>query len=93
MSVASAYPWNLFVASAYPWKLLVSSAYPWKLLVASAYPWKSFVDSVDMESVFRSKSVPQIRISIERVLASRCLAMDYSGFQASYHNTVWRGAY
>jgi hypothetical protein len=31
---------------------------------------------------------PRIHISIERVLASHCLAMDYSGFQASCHNII-----
>jgi hypothetical protein len=30
---------------------------------------------------------PRIRVSIERVLANRCLAMDYSGFQTSCHDT------
>jgi hypothetical protein len=55
------------------------------LLSCSAYPWKLLVDFVDMESAFRTKSVftnPHL------ASASRCLALDYSGFQASCHHTV-----
>jgi hypothetical protein len=32
---------------------------------------------------------PRIRIYVEHMLASRCLAVDYFGFWASCHNNVW----
>jgi hypothetical protein len=48
----------------------------------------TFVDSVDEESALRTKSVSMNPHLHRNVLASRCLAMYYSGFQASCHNLV-----
>jgi hypothetical protein len=52
---------------------------------------ETYVDFVDMESAFVSKSVSLTPHVHRNVIASRCLAMDYSGFEVSCHNIIHTG--
>jgi hypothetical protein len=57
---------------------LYSLQSPWKMFVACSHPWKPLLIPLTWKASYVRSRSPQ-----KRVLASRCLAMDYSGFQAS----------
>jgi hypothetical protein len=65
------------------------------MFVVCAYPWKKYVllshihgNCLLISLTWRARSLPsrspRIRISIKLVSASRCVAMDYSSFRASW---------
>jgi hypothetical protein len=85
-SIFSALP--LLQSSAYPWKMFVACVYPWKIFVACVYPWNLCWFRWHGKRVPYKVGLHERASPYKRALASRCLAMDYSGFQASCHRLL-----
>jgi hypothetical protein len=81
-----------------PWKMLVACSYPWKPLLipltrkTRSVPSRSSGIRISIETrvnfvatagFLQAHSLPR-----KQVLSSRCLSMDYSGFQLSCHSIL-----